>query len=209
MDAAHVMSALGNIAASAGLAIAGLCALLIAFSGPRRHILPFRLAIASGAGLIALAADEGLELHDRAGRWLYQEHGVVAPGPINHVDDLFVIGYLAAGVAVLAVYARRLLRTPRFFGGLIAAGALLATGTGLDALGTTGSWTDAVEETLEAGGALLLAAVFAREALGLQQLDAARAFLSESTPRGTAKGGAGELESKAPQPDSRVHLRPM
>jgi len=208
MDAIHVMSALANIAASAGLALAGLCALTIGFRLERRHILPFRLAVASGVGLLLLAADEGLELHDRAGRWLHSEHGFVAPGPINHVDDLFVIGYVATAAAVLAIYARRLLRTPRFFVGLLASGALLATGTAFDALGTTGSWTDGAEESLEAVGALLLAAVFAREAFGLQRLDAAGLFLSESTKRGT-KGGVRELESKAPQPDKRVHLRPM
>jgi len=202
------MSALANLVTSGALAIAGLCALTIGFRRSRRHILPFGLALSSGVGLLLLAADEGLELHDRAGRWLYAEHGVVAPGPVNHVDDLFVISYLVAAVAVLAAYSRRLLRTPRFFLGLLAAGMLLAAGTAFDALGTTGSWTDAAEEGLEVAGGVLLAAVFAREALGLRQLDAARAYLSESAGRG-AKGGVRELESKAPQPDKRVHLRPM
>jgi hypothetical protein len=209
MDLVHVMSAVANLAAAGGLALAGVGALIIGVRRARRHILPFRLAMASAVGLVVLAADEGLELHDRAGRWLYNEHDVVAPGPVNHVDDLFVIGYVVAAAAVLAVYGRRLLRTPRFFAGLVASGALLAAGTGFDALGTTGSWTDAVEEALEAAGAVLLAIVFAREAVGLRRLDAPMAFLAESPPRGNAKGGARELESKAPQPDTRVHLRPM
>jgi hypothetical protein len=203
------MSALANVAAAGGLALAGLGALIIGVRRGRQHILPFRLAMASAVGLVVLAADEGLELHDRAGRWLYNEHGVVAPGPINHVDDLFVMGYVVAAAAVLAIYSRRLLRTPRFFVGLLASGVLLAAGTGFDALGTTGSWTDAAEEALEAAGAVLLAIVFAREAIGLRRLDAPMAFLAESPSRGKAKGGVRELESKAPQPDTRVHLRPM
>jgi hypothetical protein len=202
------MSASANIAASAGLAAAGICSLVIAFRRSRRHILPFRLALAAGVGLIVLAIDEGFELHDRAGRWLYEEYGVVAPGPINHVDDLFVIGYLVAALAVLAVYARTLMRTPRFFAGLVVAGAVLAAGTALDALGTPGTWTDVVEEGAEGFGAMLVAAVFAREAFAFHRLDAAASFLAQSRVRGTAKGGARELESKA-QPDTRVPLRPM
>jgi hypothetical protein len=201
------MSALGNFVTAGALALAGVCALLIAPQRSRRHILPFGLAMASAIGLWWLAADEGFELHDRAGRWLYEERGVDAPGPISHADDLFVIAYAAAGAAVLALYARRLLRTPRFLAGLAAAGALFSIGAGFDALGTPVTWTDGFDEGFEALAAALLLAVFAREALGLHQLDAAKAFLAESGQRGIPRGGVRELESKA-QPDPRVHLRP-
>jgi hypothetical protein len=201
------MSALGNAVTAGALALAGVCALLIATQRSRRHILPFGLATASAFGLWWLAADEGLELHDRAGRWLHEERGVVAPGPINHVDDLFMIGYVAAGVAVLMLYARRLWRTPRFLTGLAASGMLFAGAAAFDALGTPGTWTDAFDEGFEAVGATVLLGVFAREALGLHQLDAAKAYLSESGQRGIPRGGVRELESKA-QPDPRVHLRP-
>jgi hypothetical protein len=47
------------------------------------------------------------------------------------------------------------------------AGALFAGGTAFDAFGATGTWTDGVEEACEALGAVILLAVFAREAGGL------------------------------------------
>ena len=94
---------------------------------------------------------------------MYREHGVVAPGPINHVDDLFVITYFGLGAVIFLLCLPSLIRTPVLLAGLTASGLLLAAGTSLDALGSAGTWTDAIEEAGEAIGAVLLAAVFARE----------------------------------------------
>jgi hypothetical protein len=96
---------------------------------------------------------------------------------------------------------------PRFFAGLIAAGALFVAGTAFDALGTHGPWTDGAEEAFETAGALAVAAVFARQAFAYRPLDSHTWFLADSTSRGIPKGGARELESKAPR-YPRVHLRP-
>jgi hypothetical protein len=163
MDALGTASAIGNIVTSVGLAAAGVCAYLLATS-PSRPVLPRPILWLAAPAFVLLAIDEGLELHDRVGRWLYEEHGVVAPGPINHVDDLFVIAYLGLGAVVFACCIPSLVRAPMFLAGLVAAGALLAGGTALDALGSVGTWTDAVEEAGEAMGAVLLAAMFVREA---------------------------------------------
>jgi hypothetical protein len=165
MDPVGVGSALGNLVTSSSFAVAGFAALSMAILPSRvPHPLPAHLAFLAGAALIFLAADEGLELHDRVGRWLYHERGIAAPGPINHIDDLIVFGYIVvAGVAgVIALPA--LLRSPRFFGWLIAAGALCAAGAAIDAFGTPGSWTEVPEEGFEAAGAVLFGAVFAVEA---------------------------------------------
>jgi multisubunit Na+/H+ antiporter MnhB subunit len=161
MDPAHFGSALGNIVTSCALALAGVFAIAMALSPARRSApLPPLIALAAGVALIALAADEGLELHDRLGRWLWNEHGIAAPEPINHVDDLFVMAYVGSGVAVLAVCLRRMLRHPRFLMMCAVAGALAAGGTAFDAFGSPGTWTEAPEEAAEALGALLLALAF-------------------------------------------------
>jgi hypothetical protein len=165
MDATHVASATANVVTSCGLALAGIYAFAIAATPPGRRVaLPPVIAFLTGVVLIALAADEGFELHDRAGRWLWEEHAISAPGPINHIDDLFVIGYVVAGAFAMVVLLPILVRSPWFLFGLVIAAALFAGGTAFDALGATGSWTDGAEEGLEAAGAVVVALVFRREA---------------------------------------------
>lgn len=165
MDPTQVATATANIATSGGLALAGIFAFAIAATPPgRRAALPPVIAFLTGVVLIALAADEGFELHDRAGRWLWDEHAISAPGPINHIDDLFVIGYVVAGAIAMVVLLPILVRSPWFLLGLTLAGALFAGGTAFDALGTAGTWTDGAEEALESAGAVITALVFRREA---------------------------------------------
>lgn len=130
--------------------------------------MPPLLAWLAGAALVALAADEGLELHDRVGRWLWDERGVAAPAPINHIDDVIVLGYLAVACLGLLVALPGLLRRPRFLLGMVAAGGLMAAGAAFDAFGTPGSATEIPEESLEAAGAVVLAIVFGREAGGVR-----------------------------------------
>ena len=81
---------------------------------------------------------------------------------INHVDDLFVIAYLAFGALAFAVCLPSLARAPIFLAWLVCEGLLLADGTAIDALGSSGTLTDAVEEAGEAMGAVLLALLSAR-----------------------------------------------
>lgn len=166
MDAVHLASAAGNIITSTGLALAGVFAFgMAALPARRKRALPPVLAFLAGVALVALAADEGLELHDRVGRWLWNEHAVEAPGPINHVDDVIVIGYLAAGTFGLLIALPFLARSPRFLFGLVLAGGMLGGSAAFDALGiATGGWTETPEEALEALGALMLAFAFWREA---------------------------------------------
>jgi hypothetical protein len=170
MDALSVASAAGNLITSSALAAAGIAAISLAGRTAGQRVLPPTLAIFTGASLCFLAADEGFELHDRIGRWLYYERSFEAPGPVNHVDDLFVLGYaaLAAGVAMIAL--PHLLRAPRFFAAMALVGTMMLAAVALDALGRPGSWIDAPEEALEAGGAVLLAGVFGAEALRGRQL---------------------------------------
>lgn len=164
----EVASAAANMITSAALALAGVFALAMARRAralPQPLPLPPSIALAASVALVLLAADEGLEVHDRAGRWLYNEHGVVAPGPVNHVDDLFVLAYMAVGAVGFAALLPRLARYPWFVAGLLAAGALFAAGTAFDALGTNGTWTDGAEETAEAAGAVALAATMGAHAM--------------------------------------------
>ncbi len=165
MDWAHIAAAVANITTTGGLLVAGACALVMAASRAHRSAaLPPLLALAAGAGLIALAFDEGFELHDRLGRWLWNEHDIGAPGPINHLDDLIVFGYLAIGLIVLAIALPVMARSRRFVAWIGIAGIGLAAGTAIDAFGSPGTWTEIPEEALEGGGALLLTVGFAEEA---------------------------------------------
>jgi hypothetical protein len=170
MDALSAASAAGNLITSVALAAAGIAAMALAGLPRGRRVLPPALALVTGASLCFLAADEGFELHDRVGRWLYYERSIEAPGPVNHVDDLFVLGYAALGAAVAMVALPHLLRAPRFFAAMAAVGTMMLGAVALDALGRPGSWTDAPEEALEAGGAVLAAAAFGMEALRGRQL---------------------------------------
>jgi hypothetical protein len=166
MELAAIGSALGNLVTSSSLAIAGIAAFSMAIlpSRPPRA-LPAHLAFIAGAALVFLAADEGLELHDRVGRWLYHERGVAAPGPVNHVDDLIVFAYVGAASVAGAISLPTLLRSPAFLARMVAAGTVCAGGAMIDAFGTPGSWTEVPEESLEAGGSAMLAAVFVAEAV--------------------------------------------
>jgi hypothetical protein len=165
MTPLDVGSALGNAVTSAALAAAGLAAFVMTRREAHARPLPAMVAVFAGVTLLYLAADESLELHDRMGRWLYDRHGFVAPGPVNHVDDLFVLAYVGVAAALGLWALPSLLRHRRFLYALMIIGFVLAAAAGIDALGTPGSWTDAPEEGLEACGAVALAFVFVREAL--------------------------------------------
>jgi hypothetical protein len=164
MDIGHIGAASGNLLTSVGLAVAGIIAFAMAV---RRDGAPPLFApavsVAIGCGLVMLAADEGLELHDRIGRWLWREHGISAPGPINHVDDLFVLAYIAAGAVTVGIFLSALRHRPLLLGMLVLAGALFLTGSLVDALARRTAFTMFIEESTEALGALLLAFNFARE----------------------------------------------
>lgn len=184
-------SAVANIMTSSALALAGAAALAMAMRARTSpQPLPMAIAACASIALIALAVDEGLEVHDRAGRWLYREHGVVAPGPVNHVDDIFVLAYLAAGGAAFTMLLPRLLRYPRFVAGLSVAGVLLAGGTAYDALGTHGTWTDGAEESLEAAGAAVMAATIGLHALPGVRVCRHAASASAGTGERRASSGA-------------------
>lgn len=182
----EVASAAANIITSTALALAGVFALAMALRARALQRLPPAIASAGFVGLVLLAVDEGLEVHDRAGRWLYNEHGVVAPGPVNHVDDLFVLGYMALGAMGFAALLPRLARYPWFVAGLLAAGALFGAGTAFDALGTNGTWTDGAEETAEAAGAVALAVTIGVQAMAdvrvHRRADSVRAEAREQPP---------------------------
>ena len=152
------------------LAVAGMFALSMAvWHSPRhahspRHVLSPLLAFLAGAGLLALAADEALDLHERAGGWLWR-HGIDAPGPLAHVDDLIVLLYAVAAVATASIALPALLQHRGLVLRLGACGGLLAVAVALDVLGEPGSRTEIPEEGLEVLGAIALAAVFAHEAM--------------------------------------------
>jgi hypothetical protein len=187
-----------NIVTSLVFAIAAVSVFVAArasHDSSRAPLLPKRLGYVLAVALAAFAVDDGFELHEGLGRWLNEEHGVEAPGPINHVDDLFVLGYLAAA-GVLGLFAlASLVKRPATLAALTAAGALFVAGIGVDVAAPQGRLSYWSEETLELAGIALAAAVFAREALATGALS--------SRPRPGASPMAGErppTSGAAPSP---------
>jgi hypothetical protein len=126
--------------------------------------LPRNIALAFAGVLWFLALDEGVELHDRAGQWLWREQGIVAPGPIHHVDDVMLLGYVVVAAVIGLFLLRSLLPHPRFLAGLCVVGAMLALSTVSDAVGPTRTWTDMIEESVEAAATVALAVIMWRAA---------------------------------------------
>lgn len=154
-----------NLTASITLAVAGFAALYMWRRPDPAHPFSPRHALMLGVVLCWLAIDEGLELHDRLGHWLYRKHGVVAPGPIHHIDDLFLLAYLAAAVILGLFLLPSLLRRPGILLAFLAAGALLTLSTLNDAVGPESTVTDLIEESLEATAGIILAVTLWRAAL--------------------------------------------
>lgn len=146
-----------NFTASIGLAAAGAAAFAM-WRWPRT-LQPFTpgLALALACVLWFLAVDEGVELHDRVGHWLWKQHGVLAPGPIHHVDDLILLGYLIAAAICGLLLLPSLLRHPRVLAGLSLGAALLAFSTLSDAIAPERTWVHLIEESVEAVAATIIA----------------------------------------------------
>jgi hypothetical protein len=161
MGALDIAMLFGNGATASLLAVAGVAAMSMAYTR-YDSVLPSKMALAFGAGLLGLAVDEAFDLHERAGAWFYTR-GADAPGPVNHVDDLIVLSYLSVGMIAVAMALPALMRVPRLKAAILATGALFAVAAAIDALGTPGTWIEAPEEALEACGAALLAIAFIRE----------------------------------------------
>ena len=175
-----------NIIASVGLALAGLAAFAMWRWPHTGQPLGTNVALTLAVVLWFLALDEGVELHDRAGQWLWRERGVVAPGPIHHVDDVMLLGYVVIACALGLLLLPSLLKHPRFLLGLCVVGGMLAFSTVSDAVGPTRTWTDMVEESIEAAATLILAAVLWRAAW--PGVEAARR--SSVLEAANARGGA-------------------
>lgn len=108
----------------------------------------------AGFGLIYLAVDERLSLHERAGHWL-NDTGFTAPSGVNHTDDLILAALGLAGLLLTLlcwreVTAQRVVALPLF-----AALGLFAVAIGIDARAPVHGWAPRVEETLEFAGSLM------------------------------------------------------
>ena len=121
-----------------------------------------RLWLLVAVGMVVLSLDEGLSVHERLGHWSYARGWNSPIG--NHNDDLFMLGYLLAAVALVTVYGRELWSQPRnVLHPLLAGVAASAASILVDALATLGGFSPVAEETLELLGAgLLLVALRAR-----------------------------------------------
>lgn len=142
-----------DVITSLALCYAGVCGLL-AF---RRHRgdPDARYWLLSGLGMLYLALDEAQSVHERAGKWLWRQ-GWEAPAPFSHNDDALLFMIALAGIAVTAVYFRALLARPTvarlLFAGMATTGSVLV-------LDTFAAFIY-LEEALELGAALLLAAAY-------------------------------------------------
>jgi len=118
---------------------------------PRNGTLYWALA---GFGLVYLAIDERLSLHERAGRWL-NDTGFTAPAGVNHTDDLILAVMGLAGLLMTLscwreIAARREVAFP-LFGAL----GLFAIAIAIDMLGPVDGWAPRIEEGIELVACLL------------------------------------------------------
>ncbi len=109
----------------------------------------------AGAGMVYLAIDELLSLHEFVGRELW-EHGWNAPQPFTQNDDAILFMLALGGVSVTALFFRALLehRSPAL---LLLAGM---TATGLVILMELWTIATVVEESTELTAAVILALAF-------------------------------------------------
>lgn len=116
----------------------------------------------AGVGFAFLTVDELWSLHERVGWWLKTNGAPLIPG-VNHHDDLILMAYALAGLALCALFWRELakpgLRVP-FALGFLALGVAVS----IDALAPLeGAWPKA-EELIETAGAAFFLIGFARRA---------------------------------------------
>lgn len=115
----------------------------------------------AGAGLIYLAIDERLSLHERIGRRLDAE-GVPTPPGINHLDDLVLASFALAGLAVTLVSWREVARYRDVLSAMVLAGAFTATALAIDALAPVEGMAPRIEELLELAGQTTFFVAFRR-----------------------------------------------
>jgi len=130
----------------------------------------------AGLGFAFLTFDELWSLHERIGRWLEANEVPLPPG-VNHHDDLVLMAYGLAGLALCAASWRELakpgLRVPFTFGFLAFAFAL-----GVDAFAPVeGAWPKGEEMIETAGAAFFLVGFTRRAAWSLADAGYARRWL--------------------------------
>lgn len=115
----------------------------------------------AGLGLMYLAVDERLSLHEHAGRKL-EAAGMVRPPGVNHMDDalLALCGLVATVITVL--FAGELLRHRAVLLPMTAGMALLAASIGIDAFAPVDGWAPRIEELTELAGIALVTLAFWR-----------------------------------------------
>ncbi|MGI8927345.1 MAG: hypothetical protein ACR2HN_11985 [Tepidiformaceae bacterium] len=143
--------------------------------------------VLAGAGLIYLAVDERLSLHERLGRRL-DRAGFDAPGT-NHADDAVLLAFALAGLCVSLAFVRELMRHRAVLAPLLVGGMVTALALAIDALAPVEGWAPVIEEHLELAGCALFLLAFVR-----RYRVAAR----------TAGQGSGRAVAAAPAPISTL-----
>lgn len=143
------------------MAACGICG-VVAYGGGRGRVRPFWLLAGLGFGF--LAVDELWSIHERIGREL-DEAGVPRLPGINHHDDLVLLAYGLAGLALCAWHWRQIV-----VDGILAPFALgfvaLAAAIVIDsAAPVSGTWPH-IEEPIETAGAAFFLVGFGRRAWG-------------------------------------------
>ncbi|MGE5595780.1 MAG: hypothetical protein ACM3S1_07055 [Hyphomicrobiales bacterium] len=116
----------------------------------------------SGAGLAYLGFDERISLHERIGDWTERHIG----GPPPHVhrnDDLVLLAFGIAGLAVTARFWREVVAHPTVFALIVAGCASTAVSIAVDLFGPREGFLPWFEERLEFVGQVLFFAAVLRE----------------------------------------------
>ncbi|MCC7365492.1 MAG: hypothetical protein IT303_14095 [Dehalococcoidia bacterium] len=167
---------LGVDVLGAGMLFCGGLLAAAAWYGRGRHGSAYWLI--AGIGLVYLAIDERLSLHERIGRRI-SDAGVANPPGVNHMDDVVLLALAAAGALVTLVFWREVVRHRTALPALVVGAGFTAAALAVDALAPVEGRAPRMEELLElAGQGSLLAAMWYRwseERAGVTRLEAAPA----------------------------------
>jgi len=152
-----------------------------------RRFDPGRLSAVAGFGMIYLTLEEVLEIHERIGRWMYEDLDWPDPPLVNHWDDVLVIGIALAGLSAIVWLRNEVLAWPpfawRFGGGLVFFAAAILVDAWLPPESGL-SWY--LEESLELAGAALVAWAFRMRLAWLEGGEGALPVVLEPAVRGEA-----------------------
>ena len=138
--------------------------------------------ILSGVGLVWLSIDDYLQIHERLGDVLEEDLGITIP-LLNNPDDIIVLGYALAALAVVSIFFGRLRRSGAMFPLLAIGLGLLVVSLAVDFFAPHGNALTGLEEpTNVVGAGFILSAYLVKLREVSSELQAAQSIETGGPP---------------------------